>query len=310
MAAPAAAGAAGDADRSAARAMLQAIAGQQGFYGQLAAEDLGLPIVLLPPPRTLAAPEREAAAANAGFGRALRLLELGLRSEGVREWNFTRRGLGDRELLAAAALACEHEAWDLCINTSERTRSEVDLAQRFPTPHRSQVLQTTRRVGIDPAYVYGLMRQESRFITTVRSGAGASGLMQVMPGTARIVARRIGLDFKPAMLADPDTNLLLGTSYLKMVLDDFAGSQPLATAGYNAGPNRPRRWRDAPVVEPAAWIEAIPIGETRDYVKKVLSNAVYYGALLGAQPPSLKARLGSPIGPPDSNAPPSDRELP
>ncbi|MBZ8139731.1 lytic transglycosylase [Rubrivivax gelatinosus] len=310
MAAQAAAGAAGDADRSAARAMLQTIAGQQGFYGQLAAEDLGQPIVLMPPPRTLAAPEREAAAANAGFGRALRLLELGLRSEGVREWNFTRRGLGDRELLAAAALACEHEAWDLCINTSERTRAEVDLAQRFPTPHRARVLQTTRGVGIDPAYVYGLMRQESRFITTVRSGAGASGLMQVMPGTARIVARRIGLDFKPAMLTDPDTNLLLGTSYLKMVLDDFAGSQPLATAGYNAGPNRPRRWRDAPVVEPAAWIEAIPIGETRDYVKKVLSNAVYYGALLGAQPPSLKARLGSPIGPPDPGAPPSDRELP
>jgi soluble lytic murein transglycosylase len=290
--------------------MLQSIAGQMHFYGQLAAEDLGLPFVLPPPPRTLQASEREAARAHPGCARALQLIDLGLRSEGQREWNFSLRGLGEREMLAAAQMACEREVWDRCIFTSDRSKAEIDIAQRFPTPHRAELTQTARRVGLDPAYAFGLIRQESRFITVARSSVGASGLMQVMPATARIVARRIGLDYKPAMLTDPDTNLLLGTSYLKMVLDDFAGSQPLATAGYNAGPNRPRRWRDAPVVEPAAWIEAIPIGETRDYVKKVLSNAVYYGALLGAQPPSLKARLGSPIGPPEPNAPPSDRELP
>ena len=308
--AQAAAGAAGDGDRAAARAALAALASSQGFYGQLATEDLGLPLALPPAPKPPSAAERDAARRTPGFARGLQLVALGLRSEGVREWNFTLRGLGDRELLAAAQLACEREVWDRCINTSERTRAEVDLAQRFPTPHRERVMATTRRVGLDPAWAYGLMRQESRFIVSAQSSVGASGLMQVMPGTARIVAKRIGLDYRPSMLADPDTNLLLGTSYLKMVLDDFAGSQPLATAGYNAGPNRPRRWRDGAPVEPAAWIEAIPIGETRDYVKKVLSNAVYYGALLDGRPASLKARLGAPIGPPEPNAPPIDRELP
>ena len=308
--AQAAAGAAGDGDRAAARAALAALASSQGFYGQLATEDLALPLALPPAPKPPSAAERDAARRTPGFARGLQLVALGLRSEGVREWNFTLRGLGDRELLAAAQLACEREVWDRCINTSERTRAEVDLAQRFPTPHRERVMATTRRVGLDPAWAYGLMRQESRFIVSAQSSVGASGLMQVMPGTARIVAKRIGLDYRPSMLADPDTNLLLGTSYLKMVLDDFAGSQPLATAGYNAGPNRPRRWRDGAPVEPAAWIEAIPIGETRDYVKKVLSNAVYYGALLDGRPASLKARLGAPIGPPEPNAPPIDRELP
>lgn len=310
MAASAAAGAAGEADRTAARAMLQSIAGQMHFYGQLAAEDLGLPFVLPPPPRTLQPAEREAARLNPGFARALQLIDLGLRSEGQREWNFSLRGLAERDLLAAAQMACEREVWDRCIFTSDRSKAEIDIAQRFPTPHRAELTQTARRVGLDPAYAFGLIRQESRFITVAQSSVGASGLMQVMPATARIVARRIGLDYKPAMLTDPDTNLLLGTSYLKMVLDDFAGSQPLATAGYNAGPNRPRRWRDAPAVEPAAWVEAIPIGETRDYVKKVLSNAVYYSAVLGGTPPSLKARLGGPIGPPAPNAPPVDRDLP
>ncbi|WP_043816892.1 lytic transglycosylase domain-containing protein, partial [Rubrivivax gelatinosus] len=301
---------AGDAERAASRAMLQSIAGQMHFYGQLAAEDLGLPFVLPAPPRTLQPAEREAARSNPGFARALQLIALGLRSEGQREWNFSLRGLAERDLLAAAQMACEREVWDRCIFTSDRSKTEIDVAQRFPTPHRAELTQTARRVGLDPAYVYGLIRQESRFITVAQSGAGASGLMQVMPGTARIVARRIGLDYKPAMLHDPETNLLLGTSYLKMVLDNFAGSQPMATAGYNAGPNRPRRWRDAPTVEPAAWIEAIPIGETRDYVKKVLSNAVYYAAVLGSTPPSLKARLGATIGPADASAPPVDRDLP
>lgn len=93
--------------------------------------------------------------------------------------------MADRELLAAADMACERAVWDRCINTSDRTRGEVDMAQRFPTPLREQVLAQARQVGIDPAVVYGLVRQESRFIMDVRSHVGASGLMQLMPETAR-----------------------------------------------------------------------------------------------------------------------------
>ena len=303
-------GAAGDGERALATLHLQAIAAQLSFYGQLAAEELGTALALPPAPEPPSSAEREASRGQPGLTRALQLIELGLRSEGVREWNYSLRGLADRELLAAAQWACEREVWDRCINTSERTRSEVDLAQRFPLPLRPQVLAQARETGIDPAVIYGLIRQESRFITNARSGVGASGLMQLMPATARWTARKIGLPYTAAMINDNGVNLRLGTAYLKLVLDDFGGSLAMAAAAYNAGPNRPRRWREGATMEPAAWAEAIPFNETRDYVKKVLSNSVYYAALLGTPGPTLKARLGATIGPRDATAPAGDRELP
>ena len=300
----------GDADRELARQLLESISGQMNFYGKLATEDLGAKVAIPAAPQPLSKAEREAAQRHAGLQRALLLIAIGLRNEGVREWNFSLRGMGDRELLAAAQLACEREVWDRCINTSDRTRAEVDMAQRFPMPFRKQVVAQARDIGLDPAYVYGLIRQESRFITDARSGVGASGLMQVMPATAKWTARKIGIEFRPEMITDRDLNLKIGTAYLKLVLDDFGGSQALAAAAYNAGPGRPRRWREGPTLEVAAWAENIPFTETRDYVKKVLSNATYYGSLLGSQPPSLKARMGGTIGPRESGAPASNQELP
>jgi soluble lytic murein transglycosylase len=300
----------GEARRAQAQALLASIAGQLHFYGALAAEDLGRKIALPPRPAPPTVEERDAALQNPGLRRALLLIAIGLRPEGVREWNFSLRGMGDRELLAAAQLACEREVWDRCISTSDRTRTEVDVEQRFPMPFRDQVVARSRDIGLDPAYVYGLIRQESRFVMDARSGVGASGLMQIMPSTARWTARKIGLDFTPDLITDRDVNLRLGTSYLKLVLDDFDGSQAMAAAAYNAGPSRSRRWREGPLLEAAIWAENIPFNETRDYVKKVLSNATYYSILLSGQTPSLKTRLGRPIGPRDDTAPPPDKELP
>ncbi len=300
----------GAPQRAAGHALLVSLSGQMHFYGKLAAEDLGEPIVLPEPPAPLTPAERVAAVKHPGLDRALLLIALGLCNEGVREWNFSLRGMGDRELLAAAQLACEREVWDRCINTSDRTRREVDVAQRFPLPFRAELTAKAREAGLDPAYVYGLIRQESRFIMDARSHVGASGLMQIMPATARWTARKIGLPFTPDLITDRDINLKLGTSYLRLVLDDFDGSQAMAAAAYNAGPSRPRRWREGPRLDPAAWAENIPFSETRDYVKKVLSNATYYAAILGQPAPSLKARLGRLIGPRDAAAPPPDNELP
>jgi soluble lytic murein transglycosylase len=288
----------GDARRARAGQALASLAGQMSFYGKLAAEDLDRELRLPAGPAPLTTAEREAAARTPGLARALQLISLGLRSEGVREWNFTLRGMGDRQLIAAAQLACDHQVWDRCINTSDRTRSEVDVAQRFPTPFRAAVIEQASRSGVDPAFVYGLIRQESRFVVDARSHAGASGLMQVMPATARWTAKRLGVPYGPGMINDRETNLRLGTGYLGMLLEDFEGSEALAAAAYNAGPGRPRRWRDGPELDPAMWAETIPFGETRDYVQKVLSNAVYYSAVLGADEPlSLRARLGAAIGP-------------
>jgi soluble lytic murein transglycosylase len=285
-------------DAAAASAQLAPLASTPlSYFGRLAAEDLGLPTPLPAAPAPLTAEERRAARSHPGLVRALRLIELGLRSEGVREWNFSLRGMGDRALLAAAQEACDREVWDRCINTSERTKAEIDMAQRFPTPHRAELLREARASAIDPAYVYGLIRQESRFVMDARSHVGASGLMQVMPATAKWTAKKVGMAYSPERLNDRDFNLRIGTSYLKLVLDRFDGAQALAAAAYNAGPGRPARWRDGPVLDAAIWAENIPFNETRDYVRKVLLGGAVYAQLLGLPATSLRERLGATVGP-------------
>jgi soluble lytic murein transglycosylase len=291
-----------------ANALWQGIASSRGFYEQLALEALGQRITTPATPAPLNTAERAEAQRNPGLQRALAAIALGLRSEGVREWNYTVAlhhpgGMTDRELLAAADLACQRQVWDRCINTSERTKSVIHAEQRFPMPFRDSVIARSREIGLDPAYVYGLIRQESRFILDARSHVGASGLMQVMPATARWTARKIGMsDFQPHQINERETNIRIGTAYLKLALDDFEGSMPMAAAAYNAGPNRPRAWRNGPVLPAEAWAENIPFEETRDYVKKVLANTVNYAALISGQPQSLRERLGS-VGPRTVSAP-------
>ncbi|HSW24415.1 MAG TPA: transglycosylase SLT domain-containing protein, partial [Burkholderiaceae bacterium] len=311
LAATAEEGDAGDFQRDASRALLASIAGPLTFYGKLAAEELGFVPALPALAPTPSEADRAQAQANPGLARALQLIALGLRSEGVREWNFTLLGMSERELFAAADLACEKQVWDRCINTSDRTRQDVDVQQRYPTPFRDIVLARSQETGLDPAYVFGLIRQESRFIPDVRSSVGAAGLMQLMPNTARWMARKLALDYTPDQIADPTVNVKLGTGYLKRVLEDFGGSQAMAAAAYNAGPNRSRLWREGPTVEPAIWAENIPFNETRDYVRKVLSNAAVYSSLLNGSTLSLKSWLGvSVIGPRETSAPAVDGDLP
>jgi soluble lytic murein transglycosylase len=302
-----------------ANALFERIASVRGFYEQLALEELGRKITVPERPAEITPLEKATARQNAGLNRALKAISIGLRSEGVREWNYSTNltnsagqagGMNDRELLAAAQYACEREVWDRCINTSERTKTVIDFDQRFPMPFRNSVVKRAGDINIDPAYVYGLIRQESRFIMDARSHVGASGLMQVMPATARWTAKKIGLvNFTADQINDHETNIAIGTGYLKLVLDDFAGSMPLAAAAYNAGPGRPRAWRNGAVVETAIWAENVPFAETRDYVKKVLSNTTNYAAILTGQPQSLKNRLGM-VGPLGVDAPAVNTELP
>ena len=307
--------AATDPVRTEATAALQSIAGVKGFYEQLAMEELGQAITVPAKPAALTQPEKTAAAQNAGLQRALTALSLGLRSEGNREWNYTTNlhtpgGMSERELLAAADFACSKQVWDRCINTSDRTKTQIDFDQRFPMPLKETVIRKSKDVQLDPAYVYGLIRQESRFITDARSVVGASGLMQVMPATAKWTAKKIGLtNFQPQQINDQEINVAIGTGYLKLVLDEFDGSMPLAAAAYNAGPSRSRNWRKGPVLEAAIWAENIPFTETRDYVKKVLSNTTNYAAIITGQPQSLKARLGT-VGPRNAQAREENTDLP
>ena len=312
LTATAAQGDAGAPQRAQAQDLLRGISGMLGFYPLLAAETLGgtAEAPATPPPPTPA--EQAAARQHPGLARGLKLIEIGLRSEGVREFNYSLRELDDRALLAAAQWACERQVWDRCISASERTRDAISLALRYPTPHRELVTDSAQQAGLEVALVYGLVRQESRFVEDARSGAGAAGLMQLMPATARWTAAKLGLPYTGGQITDRPTNLRLGMHYLRLLLDDFGGAQALAAAAYNAGPNRPRRWREGPVLETAAWVENIPFHETRDYVKKVLANASVYGHLLRGHGAAvqLAPRLGRQVGPRDSALPTANNELP
>jgi len=301
-----------------AQAALQSIAGYQGFYEQLAEEELGRKISLPPRPTPVTVLEMTAIRQNTSLQRGMHAIRIGLRAEGVKEWNYgtalvdgqgQKGRMTDREKLAAAQWACDEQIWDRCINTSERTNLP-EMTHRFPMPYKDEVMARSKSIQLDPAYVYGLIRQESRFILDARSSVGASGLMQVMPATAKWTAKKIGLkNFQTEQLNQRDTNIAIGTAYLKLVLNNFQGSMPMAAAAYNAGPSRPRKWRNGPTLEGAIWAECVPFTETRDYVKKVLANTTIYAAVLSGEPQSLKARLGK-IGPLDRNEPSDDPDLP
>ena len=281
-------------DTATAAQEFTSIADQFNFYGQLASEELGQKITV--PPRT-AVTDAEIAQAQAvpGFALSQKFYAMNLRLEGNREWNWPLRTMTDRQLIAAAQYAKQIELFDRAVNTADKTKTEHDFSLRYLAPYRDVVERESKNTGLDVEWAYGLIRQESRFIINAKSEVGAGGLMQLMPGTAQLVAKKIGMGpISREQMNDLDTNILLGTNYLAMVYNQFDDSAVLATAGYNAGPGRPTQWRStlgAPV-EGAIFAETIPFTETRDYVKNVLSNTVYYAALFEGRSQSLKARLG------------------
>ena len=281
-------------ERKAADEAFQSLAGQYNFYAQLSLEELNVPVTV-PPKVQVSEADIKAMESHPAFARSARLYAMNLRMEGNREWNWEVRSMTDRQLLAAAEYGKRLGMLDRTVNTAERTKSEHDFSLRYPTPFIDKLLPITNQIGLDINWAYGLIRQESRFVMNAKSGVGASGLMQVMPTTAQYVAKKIGmLDYRPEKLGDLQTNLVLGSNYLNMVLNDLGGSWGLASAAYNAGPSRSKLWRQTlpKSVEGAIYAETIPFNETRGYVKNVLSNANYYAILSTGKPQSLKQKLG------------------
>jgi soluble lytic murein transglycosylase len=277
-----------------ALAILKPLTHEYSFYGQLAIEELG---GMIPVPATAYRPgpdELRAMGERPGIRRALALYRLNLRIEGIREWLWTIRDFDDRQLLAASEVARRHEIYDRAINTADRTAVEHDFGLRYLAPFRDVLRARTSELELDEAWVYGLIRQESRFIVDARSRVGASGLMQLMPATAKWVAGKIGLkDWRWSEVTEIETNVSLGTYYLRHVLDTLDGHPVLASAAYNAGPGRARAWRPHEMMEGAIFAETIPFNETRDYVKRVMANATYYAHNFTQQVQSLRQRLGT-----------------
>ncbi len=280
-------------DIDGARTLRESLARENHFYGVLSAEDLGLSVR---PSWQGWKPSRGdigMVIQRPAINRALALYRLDMRAEGLREWLYGIRDMDDQQLLAAAEAARAANIPDRAINTAEKTLAVHDFSQRYPTPHRADLTTHVQAQGLDEAWVYGLIRQESRFMADAKSRAGAMGLMQLMPATATWAAKKVSMDqFSLAKVTDVPVNLSLGAFYLRHVLDDL-GHPVLATAGYNAGPGRARRWRAAQALEGAIYAESIPFNETRDYVKKVMVNAWFYAQQAGVTTRRLKEMMGT-----------------
>lgn len=281
-----------------AHALFRKLATERHYYAWLAAEELDS--VMASPAMDYQVSEQELSvlANQPAIKRAVEFQRIGMRWESKVEWLSATRSFDDKQLLAAAEYALRQKWYDLAINTADNTRITHNFSLRYPTPYRDLFLNYAKDAALDEAWVYGIARQESHFMHFAKSGVGASGLMQVMPTTAKWVAQRIGLsDYSHSMLHDLHTNMAFGTHYMRYALDLMGGQAVMATAGYNAGPSRAKEWMATEPMEAAIYIECIPYAETRLYVQKVMANAQIYAPRLLAENSSikiqsLKARLG------------------
>jgi soluble lytic murein transglycosylase len=266
---------------------------EHDYYGLLALEELPPRLESRPPFYRVTPEDLKEAEANPGLARALLLRKLDLPAEAQEEWNRALRGMSDRQLLAAAELALRESWYDRAIISANLTKSEHNFDLRYIAPYRDLASAYAQENGLDEAWVYGLIRQESRFIAQARSRTGAQGLMQIMPVTAQWIARQLKLGkHAHKKVEHPETNIRFGTYYLKRIYDALDQSPVLATAGYNAGPGRARRWQADVPLEGAIYVESIPFQETRDYVKRVMTNAMFYRSRFGGEARPLKDRLG------------------
>lgn len=278
-----------------ADALFAELSHEFNFYGQLAAEELGAAPAAGMVTASFQPGKEELSSVQAlpGVQRTFALYRMDLRTEAAKEWSWALRKLDDRNLLVAAEVARRNGIYDRSISAADRTITLHDFNLRYPSPYRDSLQGRLREHGLEEAWVYGLMRQESRFATQAKSNVGAAGLMQIMPATAKWVARKMGMhDYRNALIHETEVNLKLGTYYMKNVLSSFDNNAAMASAAYNAGPGRARNWRGDRPLEGAIYAETIPFDETRDYVKKVMSNTVYYAKLFGQAGLSLKKRLG------------------
>ena len=276
-----------------ANAIFVPLSHERSYYGLLAEEELG-PVMSEPPSFYKASEDDiKEVAAMPGIKRSIELQRVDLRWESRAEWAMATKDFDDRLMIAAAEIAARQEWYDLAIITADKTKFTHDFTLRYPTPYRDLVKSFAKEHNLDEAWVYGLARQESRFIIQAKSGVGAAGLMQVMPATAKWIAKRMGLDsYHNGMIHQLETNIQLGTYYMRHVLDQMGGQALMATAAYNAGPGRAKRWASTQPMEGAIYAETIPFSETRNYVQKVMANAYFYASRLGTRVQSVKQRLG------------------
>jgi soluble lytic murein transglycosylase len=283
----------GMGDAEGAREIYAEVATERTYYGFLAADRIGAPYHLAHAETPVDDDLLAEVAGRDDIRRAKEFFALERWTDARREWRAATAGMDIMELKAAAKFA-KRQGWhDRAIFTLARTEYWDDLELRFPLEHAELVQANADRHGIDIAWIFAVMRQESAFMQNARSHAGAMGLMQLMPATARGVARNM-LQRKPPRrneILQPDTNIALGSAYLKQMKGELGNSAVLATAAYNAGPHRVNRWLPQRTLPADIWIELVPFKETRGYLRRVLAYTVIYEKRLGLEPTRLHQRL-------------------
>ncbi|MDJ0911426.1 MAG: transglycosylase SLT domain-containing protein [Woeseiaceae bacterium] len=257
----------------AARAYLAELAEERSYYGFLAADELGLDYSLEHAALDVDATALEALAMREDLIRARELFFVGQDGRGRSEWDAAIAWFSPEQKAQAAILADRWGWHSRAIATVGSIGEFDDLALRYPLPYRNEFSAYSEAAAIPANWAYSVARSESLFMRDVRSGAGAIGLMQLMPATGRSVARDVGVPYRGLdTLTNPESNIRLGTTYLARMAERYGGNRVLATAAYNAGPHRVDRWiPEQGTIDARIWIENIPFNETRGYVRRVMA---------------------------------------
>lgn len=282
----------GEGNQLLARGQYALLAKERGYYPYLAADRLKQSYALnhqrVPADPAL----RSRLETQPAIQRAREFLALGLVPQARNEWRGLTQGQSVLELRQSAVLA-ESWGWHTqAIMTLAKSEYWDDLHLRYPLLYKTDALSAARKSSVDSGWVYGIMRAESLYMPDARSHANAIGLMQLLPSTARRVARDLGITYRgDSTLLDPATNLRLGAEYLRQMRGDFGGNLAMASAAYNAGPHRVKHWLPRAPMPADLWVENIPFDETRTYVQRVMEHAVAFDWRLGGQITPLSKRM-------------------
>jgi len=265
---------------------------ERSYHGFMAADRLGGAYELTSDPLEYTAEELAEVEQIPGIERAKELYMLGRIIDARREWAKSTQSLDKIKLQKVSLLASQWGWHDRAIFTVAKASHFDDLELRFPMAYKDIVLSQAKKQGIEASWVYGVLRQESGFMADARSGAGALGLMQLMPQTGRLTARHLKFRIRSNKeLLNVQKNIRLGSAYLRRMLDANDGNGVLATASYNAGPYRVKKWLPNQEMPADIWVETIPYNETRNYVRRVMSYTVIYDKKLGREPGLMPSRM-------------------
>jgi soluble lytic murein transglycosylase len=272
-----------------ARELYLSVIPSDNWYAAHAAARLERAFVPRLEPLALSDAEIDALAADAAFVRTRELLRNGMEAEATAEWRAACDDLPPSRQVQAVGLASRWGWHHQAISTAARQKLFNDYDVLYPRPFDAEVRAASRRTGLPEELIYAIIRQESLFRADAASSAGAVGLMQLLPETARITARRAGLPAPTrSQLVQPAVNIPLGSEFLASLVQRFEGETALASAGYNAGPNAARRWQPAAPMDLDVWVENIPFNETRAYVQRVAWHALVFAWLDEREPHDVK----------------------